>query len=245
MKNLLVIFERYLHPDGPRLRIAGVVTRAVAHYQGVPHGSVQVAVVVLKRVAGHLRPHILLHRRSRWKKTCPETWDICGGHVDADEQILTRPEEWDDRDFIERLFLETAIREANEELHILSRSDFRFEARHLKCFGGPGAFESGFGDPNAANREYSALYAAFVATDVAVVEEADDVKQVFQVIDSVGVGGEERETAALDLKLGSLPDLVLDFTNHPGDYADGIARVLSRAASEPGTMEALTRFLES
>jgi 8-oxo-dGTP pyrophosphatase MutT (NUDIX family) len=245
MKHLMVIFERYLNPDGPRLRIGGVVTRDVAHYHGVPHGSVQVAIVVLKRAQGQPSPHILLHRRSKWKKTCPETWDICGGHIDADERILTNPSVWDDQDLIEALFAETALREANEECRILSNLDFRFAEQHLRCFGGPGVFECGFDDPGAANKEHSAFYAAFVPGDIATLKDSDDVKSMFQVVDSVGVGGEEKEAVALDLKLVSLPDLVLDFTRAPGDYGDGIARILSRAAREPGTMKAMVKFLES
>jgi 8-oxo-dGTP pyrophosphatase MutT (NUDIX family) len=244
MKNLMVIFERYLNPDGPRLRISGVVTRDVAHYHGVPHGSVQVAIVVLKRAQGQ-SPHILLHRRSKWKKPCPETWDVCGGHIDADERGLTSPSAWDDQKLIKALFAETALREANEEFRALSNPDFRFTEQHLRCFGGLGVFETGFDDPGAANKEHSAFYAAFVPGDIATVEDSDDVKSIFQVVDSVGVGGEEREAMALDLKLVSLPDLVLDFTRAPGDYGDGIARVLSRAAREPGTMRAMVEFLGS
>jgi 8-oxo-dGTP pyrophosphatase MutT (NUDIX family) len=80
----MIILERYLDADGLRLRIGGVVTRDIAHYQGVPHGAVQVAIVVLKEA----KPHILLHKRSHLKKTSPNTWDICGGHIDANEKIL-------------------------------------------------------------------------------------------------------------------------------------------------------------
>ncbi|HUX75066.1 MAG TPA: NUDIX domain-containing protein [Anaerolineae bacterium] len=245
MKNLMVIFERYLNPDGPRLRIGGVVTRDVAHYHGVPHGSVQVAIVVLKRAQGKTSPHILLHHRSKWKKTCPETWDVCGGHIDAGERILNNPNVWDDQMLIKALFAETALREANEEFRALSNPDFRFTERHLRCFGGLAVFETGFDDPSAANKEHSAFYAAFVPGDIATLEDSDDVKSAFQVVDSVGVGGAEKEAVALDLKLVSLPDLVLDFTRAPGDYGDGIARVLSRAAREPGTMKAVVKFLGS
>jgi 8-oxo-dGTP pyrophosphatase MutT (NUDIX family) len=245
MKNLVVILERFLDSNGPRLRIGGVVTRDVAHYHGVPHGSVQVAIVALRHAQRHFRPHILLHRRSRWKKTCPETWDVCGGHIDADERILAHPSTWDDPGLIETLFRETALREANEEFRVLSTPDFRFREQHLRCFGGPGVFEWGFDDPRAANREYSALYAAFVPGEVAILEDSDNVTEVFQVVDSVGVGGEQRQTIASDLKLVSLPELVLDFTDNPGDYADGIARILRRAAREPGTMKALATFLGS
>ena len=67
MKNLMVIFERYMDVEGIKLRIGGFVTRNVAHYQGVPHGAVQVGIIALKNG----KPHFLLHKRSRWKKTSP------------------------------------------------------------------------------------------------------------------------------------------------------------------------------
>jgi len=245
MKNLMVILERYLSANGSRLRIGGVVTRDVAHFQGVPHGAVQVAIVVLKRTLGRLTPHILLHWRSKWKKTYPETWDMCGGHIDAEEAILSNPSVWDDQNFIGALFMRTALREANEEFRVLSKPDFEFEEKHLKCFGGPGVFECGFDGPGAANKEYSAFYAAFVPSEIIVLEDSDAVGERLQVEDSVGVGSQEKEAVASSLRLVSLPDLVLDFRKNPSSYADGIARVLSRVANEPGTMKALAEFLES
>jgi 8-oxo-dGTP pyrophosphatase MutT (NUDIX family) len=224
-----------------RLRIGGVVTRDVAHYHGVPHGAVQVAVVVCK----DRQPHILLHKRSKWKKTAPDKWDICGGHIDATQDILQDTSAWGDQGLIEALFAETALREANEEVVLLPNPDFRFKPEHLKCFGGPGAFECGFDDPRAENREFSALYAAFVPKDICTLAKRHKVKRIFRVTDSVGMGGKERETVALEPKLVALPELAQAFIENPDDYADGITRVLRRAVREPGTMKALTRFLES
>jgi 8-oxo-dGTP pyrophosphatase MutT (NUDIX family) len=245
MKDLMVIFERYLSSEGPRLRIGGVVTRDVAHYRGVPHGAVQVAIVVLKRIGGSVKPHVLLHWRDKRKKTSPETWDICGGHIDADETLLTSPKVWGDKNHIDSLFKMTAIKEANEEVRVLSKPDFKFEEKHLRAFGGPGDFEYGFDNPHAENREYSAFYAAFVPGEVVTLEESDDPKAFFQVGDSVEIEGEQEEAESSKLKLVSISDLMLDFTKNPGVYADGITRVLSRAASEPGTMKELLLFLKS
>src|SRR5436853_293231 len=208
MKNLMVIFERYLSSEGQRLRIGGVVTRDVAHYRGVPHGAVQVAIVVHKRAAGFLKPHILLHWRDKRKKTSPETWDICGGHIDADETLLTNSQNWDDQNYIDRLFKKTALREANEEFRLLSKPDFRFEDKSLMSFGRPGDFEFGFDNPGAENREYSAFYAAFVPGEVATLKDMDDPKAFFQVGDSVGIGGEEVEAESSKLKLVAVSALV-------------------------------------
>jgi 8-oxo-dGTP pyrophosphatase MutT (NUDIX family) len=245
MKNLMVIFERYLSCEGPRLRIGGVVTRDVAHYRGVPHGAVQVAIVALKRAGGSLKPHVLLHWRDRRKKTCPETWDVCGGHVDADDKLIAEPQVWDDKNYIDALFKSTALREANEEFRVLTRPDFKFEEKHLAGFGRPGDFEHGFADLGADNREYSALYAAFVPGEVVTLEDSDDPAAFFKVGDSVGSGVEEEEAESARLRLALVSDLVLDFKKRPAEYADGIARVLSRAANEPGTMRELALFLES
>ena len=244
-KNLMVILERYLTPEGVRLRIGGIVTRDVAHYYGVPHGAVQVAVVAPKVVQGRMVPQVLLHWRSRWKKTYPETWDICGGHIDAVERILTDETAWEDQRFIQGLFAATALREANEEVRLRRHPDFQFREEHIRCFGGLGVFECGFDDPGAQNREYSALYFAFVPGDVLTVGESDDVEEIFLVEDTVGFEGQKKEEVASRLKLVSLPDLVLDFTKNPDSYADGIARILSRARDEPGTRRMLFEFVRS
>jgi hypothetical protein len=170
---------------------------------------------------------------------------MCGGHIDADETLLTNRQVWDDKSYIDTLFRETAIREANEEFRLLSKPDFRFQEKHLMSFGGPGDFEFGFDDPKAENREYSAFFAAFVPGEVVTLDDSDDPKAFFQVGDSVGIGGREEEAESSKLKLVVISDLILDFIKNPDAYADGIARVLSRVASEAGTMTELVAFLES
>ena len=239
MKNLMVILERYVDLDGIKLRIGGVVTRDVAHYHGVPHGAVQVAVVAL--MSG--QPHFLLHKRSQWKKTSPNTWDICGGHIDATENILANMSVWDDQSVIAEFFSDTALREANEELHIIPKPEFEFEKEHLRCFGGLGVFECGFDDPNAQNREFSAFYLAFVPASIKL-KDSDKVEKVFEVMDTVGVAGKQKEMVALELRLVTLGDLVQDFRANSKEYADGISRVLLRVAKEPGTMKALNQCLD-
>ncbi|MFQ6039799.1 MAG: NUDIX domain-containing protein, partial [Candidatus Poribacteria bacterium] len=234
-----------LHCDGLRLRIGGVVTRDVAHFKGVPHGALQVAIIIPKRVKNKLIPHLLLHWRDKRKKTCPETWDICGGHIDATNEILSNFSIWDNQEFIEKLFRETALREANEEFSIPSKPEFKFKEQHLKCFGGLGVFESGFDNPKSTNKEYSAFFIAFVPKEILTLEERNDIEEILQVKDSVGVGGKEQEKKAAKLKVITLPDLIIDFDRRRNDYADGIGRILSRVIDEPGTLKELTEILDS
>lgn len=209
MKSLMVIMERYLAEIGTQLRIGGIVSKEVVHFQGVPHGAVQVAVVVLKEINGYKQPHILLHKRSKWKKISPNKWDICGGHVIADQRIIpageitTLPMTWEDQSLIKNLFLETAIREVNEEVTILIHN-FKFENEHIKSFGGIGAFDYGFHQPDSLNKEFSTFYVAFVPQTIILLKETTLIEEIVEVKDSIGVEGQEQEEEASELKVITL-----------------------------------------
>lgn len=155
-------------------------SRNVAHFQGVPHGAVQVAVIIWKEVDGDVLPHICLHRRSRYKKTDPGKWDIMGGRLEADERVLPDknmpgvPSNWEGQGLIARLFWETAVREANEEFR-LKHAAFKFTEQHLYCTGGIGGFETGFDKPYVANREVSTFFLAFVPKEVLTLRERGDL----------------------------------------------------------------------
>lgn len=245
MEVSMIILDRYLSSNGLQLKICGTVTRGVAHFHGVPHGAVNIAIVVLKKADSKLTPHILLFWRDKWKKTCPETWDICGGHLEGNKKIMNDKTSWDNQKYIEELFDKTALREANEEFCIINQPEFEFDEERIKCFGGTGAFEYGFDNPTRTNKEYSTFYIAFIPKDILVVEEQDEPEKIFRVEDTIGVGGKIRESEATKLRLLTLDELALDFTKNPSNYADGIERILKRAVNEPYTMSELNRFLNS
>ncbi len=247
MEHFIPIFERHLEAGGPVLRIAGLVQMDIAHHYGVPHGTAVVAVIINRVINGLKRPHILLHKRSIYKRISPGAWDICGGHIeynasDLKFSIQFSVDQWDDKNFIEQLYDQTALREVNEEVRLLG-SDFRFEMKHLRRFAPVGAFDQGTDDPAAFNREYSTLYAAFVPAGVLMIAESDALEKHLQVMDSIGMGGVQSEEIAVELRLVSFDDLVLDFSVNPGHYADGIGRILRRVVREPGTLKALKHFL--
>lgn len=245
MEVSMIILDRYLSPNGARLRICGTVTRGVAHFHGVPHGAVNIANVILKKEKEQSTPNILLHWRDKRKKTCPETWDICGGHLEANEQILNDRHSWDKQEYIKELFDKTAEREANEEFCIPQSPNFRFMNEHIRCFGGIGAFEYGFDSPTSSNKEYSAFYIAFVPEDILTIKEHDKVEQKVRVEDTIGKGGKPQESEASRLRLMTLDELALDFIKNSSNYADGIGRILKRVLNEPYTMSELNRFLDS
>ena len=243
MSGLIVVIARN---SASQMHVAGVVTRDVAHTHGVPHGTALVAVVVAKREGpGRLTPQILLHRRSPRKRICPNRWDICGGHLEADAQTLDSARGWDNPGYLERLFRNTALREVNEECLMVaegSAHSFRFEASHLQQFGDIGAFENGFDDPAARNREYSTFYVALVPPAVLTVEPLEQAKSAFRVVDSIpGPGGEEEVT---ELDLLPLAELVSRFQQNKCVFADGVARIVSHALREPATMQTIDEFLQ-
>lgn len=244
MKKLMVILERYLDVSGTRLRIGGVVTREVAHFSGVPHGAAQIGIVLLRRVKDEAVPHLLLHWRDKEQKVFPETWDICGGHLEATEEVLRDSDRWEDCQLIKELFVDTSLREANEEFCIPSKPNFTFTGAEVKRFGAYGEFECGFDVPDCPNREYSTLYLAFVPASVLTLGEADDINDVVRVEESVLVDGVLEGRASKEVRLLTVADLCAEFQKGPGDYADGVGRVMTRLIEQPESFLRLTRFLE-
>ena len=249
MNTLIPIFGRNPCPETGPLRITGAVLRSMAHNYGVPHGSVLVAIVAARRTdSGVAVPHILLHRRSPHKKVCPGLWDICGGHVEINDEMLRTRGLWSDAQYIEDLFATAAVREADEECTIISqrvKSNFRFGKAHMRQFGPTGAFEYGFDVPEATNREFASLHFAFVPPDVLTLEKSEQAHHAFRVKDSVPGSQGAREFVSLDLYMLPLDKLIERFREDPTRYADGIARVLSRCLQDPTTMKAIEEFLLS
>lgn len=193
MNQLMVILERWVDGKERKLRIGGLVTRNMGHFQGVPHGAVQVAVVIQKEAGAEVIPHICLHRRSIYKKTDPGKWDIMGGHLETDKRILPdknsseAPSSWEDQELVSRLFWETAVREANEEVR-LRQVAFSFTEQHLRCVGGIGGFETGFNNPEATNREISTFYLAFVPPELFTLREGEHLGDYLEVRDTALAG---------------------------------------------------------
>ncbi len=250
MNQLMVVLERWADGKNRKLRIGGLVTRSVGHYQGVPHGAVQVVVVIRKEAGGGVVPHICLHRRSRHKKTGGGKWDIMGGHLEADERILPdknnpeAPSSWENQELISRLFWETAVREANEEVQ-LKQEAFNFTGQHLRCAGGIGGFETGFDDPGSTNREISTCYLAFIPGELLTLREGEPLGDYLEVKDTVMAGGKEIEEVAGQLKLVTFEELLRLYEEDPEEFADGISRVLKRVSREPALEEELIRLLHT
>ena len=243
----MAILERWADKTEQKLRIGGLVTRSVAHFQGVPHGAVQVALIACKEKAGKILPNICLHRRSKFKKTDPDKWDIMGGHLEADERILPdkarpgAPSSWENQELISRLFWETAVREANEEVQ-LKQAAFTFTEQDLRCIGGIGGFETGFDEFGSTNREISTCYLAFIPGELLTLREGVHLGDYLEVKDTVMADGKEMEETASELKLVTFDELLHDYEEDPGEFADGISRVLQRLSREPVLKDELSRL---
>lgn len=250
MPDRFIILTQNSTPEGRQLSIAGIVTRDIAHTYGVPHGAVQVAVIIQKKIGGELQPHFLLHQRSKYKKIAPEKWDICGGHLEADQPLLDylATEDWHNSTLIENLFWDTALREANEEIHF-RHTEFQFQRSHLICFGRIGMFETGFDDPTAINREYGSLFLSFIPPESISLEETDEVRHFVGMRDTVTINGQAEDLEITNLKLFTLDQLIAQYREQPNAFADGVSRVLTRLNRSPELTEqlrtALTRSLKS
>ena len=226
------------------LRSAGPVARDVAHSRGVPHGSALVAVVVGCTAQSGTEPCLVLQKRPACKDVCPGLWDVFGGHLAGGGTMLDERASWEDGDYVERLYDETALREVNEECLVASwkgPNRWRFRRQHLMRFGEIGEFEHGLKDPYELNREYSTLYGAFVPPDVLSLEPQASATSI-SACERVPAAGAD-SVASVESACLPWPELVSRFTHAPGALADGIGRILSRAAREPQLMQALELFL--
>lgn len=245
MRDSVVVVEPDSSQGRSGMRISCAVSRKLAHENGIPHATVLVAVVVAQRHGdGQLVPHILLQRRPDSKMISPDKWDICGGHIEATPDVLANAENSCSPAYLERLSDETAIREVNEECKVRLRSGgfLTFRHGHLRRFGCVAEFTHGLEDRAAPNREYSTLYVAFVPLDLVILGPGDDLRGVVEFWESIPIGGGS-VAVALDSKLLTWAELIEDFASNYGQYADGVARLLSRALREPATIQGLDKLL--
>lgn len=214
-----VIAIRSDTPEGQVLKLAGFVTREMAHSHGIPHATVLLVPVSLNQT-GELT--ILTHRRPAGKETDPETWDMFGGHVEviAENNVLELPPTWDSPETLHALVDETAIREANEEIRMVG---FQFTAAHLYRFGSYGDFESGTQVPGSHNVEYSTVFV------VALPQGRADV----QAVDTVMKDSVEVEITDLPTRMWTIDALLNEYVQNSHRFADGIGRILSRLSKQP------------
>jgi 8-oxo-dGTP pyrophosphatase MutT (NUDIX family) len=134
--------------DNPQAGVAaaGCVTRNVAHsIARVPHATVQ----VIPYCPGK---GVLVHQRPDFVRNAPDKWDVLGGHVSFEMGILGEGG-------LAEAYLETALREAREELLIAVNGEvYLIQKKHLVQIGGLGQFTHGLNDPNARNVEFSTVY---------------------------------------------------------------------------------------
>jgi hypothetical protein len=159
--------------------------------------------------------------------------------------LLQNSEKWEDDNLVETLFDDAALREAREEIFLLSNPDFEFTKDTLKRFGAYGEFRYGFGVPDCTNREHSTLYVAFIPKSLLILTDKDDIQTRVRVEDSSIVDGRTEERAAKTLALLRLSDLCAAYMRSPDEYADGVGRVLSRLNEEPGSFVELNQFIDN
>ena len=131
---------------------------------------------------------------------------------------------------LHQLIDDTAIREANEEIKI---PRFRFTKAAVHRFGGCGDFECGTLIPGAENVEYSTLFVAVLPRNVVSITAQD----------TVGRAGVEVEVSNLRLRSVTLDDLLAEYGKTPGEFADGLGRILQQLARVPGTRQSFETFL--
>ncbi|GAH68713.1 unnamed protein product, partial [marine sediment metagenome] len=113
MEELFFLVQR--QSEGAALQVCGCVTRTMAHAAGFPHTTVLLVPVTWDQEHGGAM--LFIHKRSPHKRTCPNTWDFCGGHLSfRDWHCHCLQSQLDTLNLIERVAEQTALREANEEL---------------------------------------------------------------------------------------------------------------------------------
>ena len=88
-------------PDSP-IETIGCVTRTAAHTMGFVHTSVLLIPVTWDEQQD--KPAVFIHKRSNVKRTSPNTWDFCGGHLSfSDWHCQYLQSELDSTHILERL----------------------------------------------------------------------------------------------------------------------------------------------
>ncbi len=254
-----ILLSRNHDNDEPKLNIVGFAHRAYVHQYGIPHGAVQILVIAFKAIDNQLIPHFLLNKRSAEKFVDPNKWDLFGGHLELHEQLFERKweskekepvvllndflEKWGEKEVIEYLFWETALREANEEIHFRNKT-FVFSEKDLLLFDKIGNFDTGLDSPNANNREYSSCFLAIIPKTVLTLKENEDIAQHIVCMDSVSVNGEIVDMPVVQIETLTLESIIKWFSAKPDEFADGISRVLKRLIDEPALLKSLQHILE-
>jgi 8-oxo-dGTP pyrophosphatase MutT (NUDIX family) len=211
MQELFVLVAKR-SPHAP-LEICGCVTRDAAHALGFPHTSAILAPVTWDESL--VEPVILLHKRSPYKRTCPDTWDFCGGHLTFETSYLDLLERaLDSQQLLERASLDTAVREANEELQC--EPPFQFRSRHVHRFQAVGYFACETQGQRGKNVEFSTVYVVAVPGDRSVTVWDTDAK------------GERQ----LEVRRFTWPELLERYRDEPGTFADGAGRVLKKLSQD-------------
>jgi len=201
--------------DSP-LEVCGCVTRTMAHALGFPHTTVLLIPTTWDEKRHE--PVIFVHKRSPHKRTWPNTWDFCGGHLTfKDWHCHCLQNSLNTLDLIERTAEQTALREANEELRC--NPYFEFRPKDIRPFKFVGYFDCVTQSETSHNVEYSTAYVVAVPEDRNV-----------SVWDTDKEG--ERKLEVRCVSLGELLEEFKNDKNEPKSFADGASRILQKLVEE-------------
>lgn len=148
---------------------------------------------------------ILIQKRPKGK-TFEGKSDIFGGFVNQSETSEELKKSFSIKK-LEQLFLETAVKESNEELEIFLNGNKIFTDEHKLTLINPFA---GFIADNEINREISSVYSVIIPFDC-LVETYDDVQGKIVQIES---------------KFVEFDKLKVVYKRNPENFADSLYRVL-------------------
>jgi len=218
MEELFPLIE---DADG-QLRICGFAERHFVHGNSLRHMAVQI-IPVMPQAGNEVA--ILVHRRSEYKRTCPNMLDFCGGHISFDPGDCPQSA-WAAHDTLWKASQETAIREAQEEIRCTP--EVVFTAEDLYQLGAIGAFECETQRKDGSwNREFSSAFVVGIPPDHKVTVHDTDKKG-------------ERELAVQQFTFSRL---LGEFEANEDDFADGAARILKQVIADGALKEELTELL--
>lgn len=182
--------------------VQGCVTRNLAHSSAkVPHAS----VLILSVRRG--TRNVFIHQRSKIVRICPEAWDTFGGHISFEMALLSSP------NALAEASLTTAVREAREEILVsVDGKPYLIQHRDFRQIGRVGQFTCA----EPTNVEYATAFILYLPEEVEVGESPF----------------ERRDGTVEWLPVQEVPwDTLLDRyrTRKPGDFADGVSRLLDHA----------------
>jgi 8-oxo-dGTP pyrophosphatase MutT (NUDIX family) len=207
------------------LKFIGTKPALEAHRLGEPHATVQLIAVRWEEGGAQL----LIHRRSPHKRTSPDSWDFCGGHLVYEEKYREG-----DGYNLSRAYDEGAWREAAEEIHIQPcpcNSCGASTMQHIMLppasffrFKGVGYFECRSKIIGGLNVEYSTAY-------LVAIPNGHEVK----VYDTVQIDGKE-VNEKLHHEWLTVEQLMQRFRDERIKFADGAERILKRLEAEEGLL---------